>query len=139
MGRGGTLTGNFMWMTARIAEYTDDGADQTYRDIEPVMTPPVVANLRWDSPLLRRFGIGGAGRYVDRMHLANDGNAALVVPASTTFGASARATRGNWTALFEVNNLLDANAYSAGYTDGSARYLYPIAERNFGITVRRSF
>jgi iron complex outermembrane receptor protein len=139
MAGGGTLSGNFMWMTARIEEYEDEGAGQTFRDIEPVMTPPVVANLRWDSPLFRQVGVGISGRYVDRMHLANDGNAALVVPASTTFGASARATRGSWTAMFEINNLLDANAYSAGYTDGSARYFYPIAERHFLLTVRRSF
>lgn len=136
---GGTFSGNFMWMTARIAEYTDDGAGQTYRDIEPVMTPPIVANLRWDSPAFRQFGVAIAGRHVDRMHLANDGNDALVVPPSTTFSASVRATRGSWSALLEVNNLLDANAYSAGYTDGSVRYFYPIAERHFVLTLRRAF
>jgi iron complex outermembrane receptor protein len=136
---GGTLSGNFLWMTARIAEYADEQAGQTYRDIEPIMTPPVMANLRWDSPSLGRFGFGVAARYVDRMHLANDGNNALVVPASTTMSASARATRGNWMAMLEVSNLLDANAYSAGYTDGATRYFYPIASRHLLLTLRRSF
>jgi hypothetical protein len=36
-------------------------------------------------------------------------------------------------------NLLDANAHASGYTDGTARYFYPIAERNALVTIRREF
>jgi outer membrane receptor protein involved in Fe transport len=134
--RGGMLSGNLAWMKALIAEYTDEAADATYRDIEPVMSPPVTANLRWDSPADRPRGMALAVRYVDRMHLANDGNDALVVPASTLLELSLRAQRGPVTALLEVNNLLSADAYSSGYTDGSARYLYPIAPRSVLLTLR---
>ena len=137
--RGGTLSGNFTWMTARIAEYNDESAQRTYHDIEPLLTPPVLVNLRWDSPAARPRGIGLAARYVDRMHLANDGNDALVVPSHTMLDLSLRSDRGSWSALLEVNNLFDADAYSTGYTDGSARYLMPIATRNAMLTLRREF
>jgi iron complex outermembrane receptor protein len=137
--RGGTLSGNVAWMTARIAEYNDKSAGVVYRDVEPLLTPPVTANLRWDSPAERRRGIGLALRHVARMHLANDGNDALVVPAYSMLDLSLRTERGGWAALIEVNNLLDADAYSSGYTDGTARYLMPMAMRNVILTLRRAF
>jgi hypothetical protein len=36
----------------------------------------------------------------------------------------------------ELNNALDANAFAGGYTDGTARYFYPIATRNILVTLR---
>jgi iron complex outermembrane receptor protein len=134
----GTLTGNFAWMTARIAEYKDEAADATYHDIEPLLTPPVLANLRWDSRTYAGFaGVGLSLRHVARMHLANDGNDDLVVPSHTMLDMSLRSDRGAWSALLEINNLLDADAYSSGYTDGNDRYLLPIATRNVILTLRR--
>jgi iron complex outermembrane receptor protein len=136
--RGGTLAGNIALMRARIAEYKDEAAGAEYHDIEPLLTPPVTANLRWDSPATRRSGIGLALRHVSRMHLANDGNDALVVDPYSMLDLSLRTGRAGWTVLLEVNNLLDADAYSSGYTDGTSRYLMPIATRHAIVTVRRA-
>jgi iron complex outermembrane receptor protein len=135
--RGGTVSGNFAFMRARIAEYDDKPAGVVYHDIEPVLTPPITANVRWDSPAARRLGFGLAARYIDRMHLANDGNDKLVVPAATVLDASIRGGRGAWNWVLEINNLLDADAYTSGYTDGTDRYLMPLATRNVMLTVRR--
>lgn len=132
----GSLTGNLMLLRARIAEYNDEAAGASYRNIEPVMTPPVIANLRWDTPITGPWALSFGGRHVARMHLANDGNDALVVPASTLFDAALRWARGRHDVRLEVNNLLDANAYGGGYTDGTLRYFYPIASRNLMLTAR---
>jgi iron complex outermembrane receptor protein len=137
LSRGGTLTGNVAWMKARIAEYDDEANGVKYEDVEPLLTPPLIANLRWDSPAVSRLGLGLSLRHVAEMHLANDGNKSLVVPASNTLDMSLRADANNWSALLEVSNLLDADVYSSGYTDGSTRYLLPIATRNLILTVRR--
>jgi iron complex outermembrane receptor protein len=136
---GGTLSGNFAWMRARIAEYNERSTGAVYRDVEPLLTPPVIANLRWDSPAERRSGIALVARHVSRMHLANDGNETLVVDAASLLDMSVRTSRAGWSLLVEINNVLDADAYSAGYTDGTDRYLMPIATRNFIVTLRRAF
>jgi hypothetical protein len=39
----------------------------------------------------------------------------------------------------QVNNILNTNAYAGGYTDGTARYFFPIATRNVLITTRFEF
>jgi hypothetical protein len=36
-------------------------------------------------------------------------------------------------------NLLDTKAYAAGYTDGSTRYLFPVAARTWLATVQVTF
>ncbi len=137
--RGGTLAGNLAFQRSRISEYTDEEAGRTFRGIEPLLTPRVSGSLRWDAPARRHTALSLSLRHVAEMHLANDGNDALTVPASTLLDAALRWGRGAHMVRVEVNNVLDANAFASGYTDGSARYLYPIAARNVMITLRRSF
>jgi iron complex outermembrane receptor protein len=132
----GTWTGNLTAMQARIAEYADANAGRTYRDVEPVMTPPVIANLRWDATPRGGWAPFVTGRYVDRAHLANDGNAALVTPAYTMVGAGVQWARGRHDVRLTVENALDARAYAGGYTDGTSRYFYPIAARSVLFTWR---
>lgn len=137
--RGGTLAGNIAFQRSRIAEYKDEGSGQTYRDVEPLLTPRTSGAIRWDAPARRRGALSLSLRHVGEMHLANDGNDALTVPASTLVDAAIRWERGAQMLRLEVNNLLDANAFASGYTDGSSRYFYPIASRNVMVTLRRSF
>lgn len=136
---GDVVRGNLSVMRARIAEYTDAAASTTYRDIEPLLTPPVTANIRWEHALPRRFRLALSGRHVAPMHLANDGNPALVVPAQSMVDGSLAWESGATTVRLDVNNMLDADAFASGYTDGTLRYLYPIATRSLLLTVRREF
>jgi len=96
----------------------------------------VIGNLRWELPTFGPWGVALAARHVDRAHLANDGNAALVTPAHSTLNVALRWARDGREVRAELNNALDADAYAGGYTDGSTRYLYPIASRNVLVTVR---
>ncbi|MEA3244811.1 MAG: hypothetical protein U9Q74_01515, partial [Gemmatimonadota bacterium] len=63
----------------------------------------------------------------------------LSVTAYSMLDASVAWEVGAGSVRVDVNNLLNAGAYAAGYTDGSMRYLFPIATRNLLVTVRRSF
>jgi len=136
--RGGTFAGNLAFQRSRIAEYADAQAGRTYRGIEPLLTPRTSGSLRWDAPARRRGLLSLTLRHVGEMHLANDGNDALTVPASTLLDAAIRWERGAQMVRLEVNNVLDANAYASGYTDGTARYFFPVASRNIIVTLRRS-
>ncbi len=132
------LTGNAMWLHARIARYTDEASGTTYRDVPPLLSPAVLANaqLTWEN------GDGNvwlAMRHVGRSFLANDGNDALVTPAFTlldvgttfpAFGIPVRVT---------MQNALDARAYASGYTDGTTRYFFPVAGRTLLATAVLTF
>ncbi len=136
--RSGTLAGNLAFQRSRIAEYADNQAGRTFRGIEPLLTPRTSGALRWDAPARRRGALSFSLRHVGEMHLANDGNDALTVPASTLVDAAIRWERGAQMLRVELNNVLDANAYGSGYTDGSTRYFFPVASRNVIATLRRS-
>ncbi|HEV8410513.1 MAG TPA: TonB-dependent receptor, partial [Gemmatimonadaceae bacterium] len=76
-----TSTSNLTVMQARIIQYFDAPSGNTYNNVEPLLTPPVIANEQLEMQLSTHFSLIAAARYVDRSHLANDGNDALVVPA----------------------------------------------------------
>lgn len=132
----GTVSGNFAYMQARIETYADAKSGVTYHDIDPVATAPVLANMRWEVPVARAWDVAVAGRFVDRTHLANDGNVGLVTPAYTLIDLAVRHARGPMEVRVELNNALDANAYAGGYADGGVRYFYPVATRTLLVTLR---
>jgi iron complex outermembrane receptor protein len=134
-----TATANLTLMTSRIMTYHDDAANVTYHDVEPLQTPPVIANQSVEWRITPNLSLIGNGRYVDRAHLANDGNGALVTPAFWMFDGTVAWQRGRTTLRLQVFNIFDANAYAGGYTDGTTRYFYPIASRNVLVSTRFSF
>ena len=134
-----TITGNIALLHARIDRYTDDAAAITYNNVEPLLSPPVVANQRVEWQLSTEWSLSLGGRFVDRMRLANDGNAAMVVPANWLADGGLTWQHGGWLVRAQLANLLDANAYAGGYAAEGTRYFYPVASRNVLITTRRSF
>jgi iron complex outermembrane receptor protein len=130
-----TLTGNAMLMRARIEEYTDDASGATYLDVPPLLSPSMIANLegRWQAS--RVFELGAALRYVGQSQLANDGSATQVLPAATLADLRASAVLGHFEVRGQILNLFEANAFASGYTDGTTRYLFPVAERTILTTL----
>ena len=133
------VDGNLVWMRARIAEYVDETAGVTYRDVPPLLTPAVTANLQttWS-------GRGGpfvtlGARHVGRSFLANDGNAALSIPAFTVLDGGITIPVGRQQLRLQGQNLLSATAYAAGYHDGTTRYLFPVAPATFLATWQVTF
>ncbi len=162
-------SGSLSW--ARIAEwsqsvdvYDADGAwansrIQTYEDVRPLLTPPVIVNLAagWDAtPWLT---LGGSGRYVSRAWLDNTNSNELYAPDWVRVDASASADLSRWVPLgrprlrLEVTNLLDAgDLFASGYSylyrvqDASGaeaeqgiRYFYPLATRAFQVLLDVGF
>ena len=134
-----TATANLAVMQARIADYVDESAGVTYHDVEPLMTPPVVSNQRLEMQLSDEFSLSLGGRYVDRSHLANDGDPALVMPSSWLADGGLTWRRGAVEVRAQVNNALDARAYAGGYASGAERDFYPVASRNFLLTTTLRF
>ena len=130
-----TLTGNAMVMRARIEEYTDDASGVTYTDVPPLLSPSLIANLegRWQAS--RVLELGAALRHVGQSQLANDGSATQVLPAATLVDLRASVEVGHVEIRGQALNLFDANAYASGYTDGTTRYLFPVAERTLLTTL----
>ena len=133
------VDGNLVWMRARIAEYVDETAGVTYRDVPPLLTPAVTANLQttWSGPRGRFVTLGA--RYVGRSFLANDGNAALSIPAFTVLDGGITIPVGRQQLRLQGQNLLSATAYAAGYHDGTTRYLFPVAPATFLATWQVTF
>ena len=131
-----TASSNLTMMKARILEYYDAPSGNTYVDVAPLLTPPVIANAQLETQLTRRLSLILAGRFVDRAHLANDGNDALATPRWTMFNGTLAWRAGKTEIRAQVNNMLNSNAYAGGYTDGVARYFFPLATRNLLVTTR---
>lgn len=133
------LSANVTWLRARIAEYRDEAAGVTYRDVRPLLTPALIANAQAAWRPVARAELVLVGRHVARSHLANDGNVALVTPAFTVADLGASLGIGRHAVRLQVQNLFDATAYASGYTDGTARYFFPVAARTLMATVAVRF
>ncbi len=135
------LTGNAMLMRARIARFTDEASGVTYRDVEPLLSPAIIANTQaaWRPMNNDRAELTLSGRHVGRSFLANDGNAALTTPAFTLVDAGASVGLGAHALRVQVLNLFDAEAMASGYTDGTERYFFPVAERTVMATLAVRF
>lgn len=134
-----TASGNISVMRARILQYYDAPSGNTYTYVEPLLTPPIVSNEQLEVQLTQHLSLLATGRYVDGSHLANDGDTNLMVPASWLFNGTLSWHSGKTELRVQVNNVLNTNAYAAGYTDGTTRYYFPIATRNVLVTTRYAF
>jgi iron complex outermembrane receptor protein len=134
-----TLSGNAMWMRARIAEYRDEPGGITYRDVPPLLSPAILANAQVAWRPVGRTELFGGLRRVGRSFLANDGNAALTTPAFTLVDAGFSLPVGRQSVRLQAQNLFSAVAYANGYTDGVTRYLFPVAPRTLLATVSLTF
>ena len=133
------LTANSMWMRARIAEYTDDASATTYRDVPPLLSPSLLLNAQGVWRTSRNTELTLSARHVGRSFLANDGNAATTTPPFTLVDVGASVPVGRVALRLQLQNLFDATAYASGYTDGTVRYLFPVATRTLLATVVLTF
>jgi iron complex outermembrane receptor protein len=126
-----------------------ESVSRNYRDVSPLLTPAVTANLALDWMPDPAVSLGVSGRYVSRSFLDNTSDARLATPSFFNLDASASASLRRWARKFEprlrvqVSNVLDnRRIWPSGYSylffardaaghdtpDGTA-YYYPQATR----------
>lgn len=130
---------NAAWMRARIAEYTDDATQQTFRDVPPLLTPAFTANQSVRVALTRSLSLGVDGRYVSRSYLANTGDGRFVTPPAWLMDAALTWSPGRVSVLAQLRNAWDRRFFSGGYTDGTTSYYYVAAPRNLIVTTKFGF
>lgn len=133
------LGGSLALIRARIAEYADEGTGQTHRDVEPLLTPRVLASQRVTARATPRLQLGVGGRYQGRSFLTNTGDARFVLPASYVVDGSVAWTHGRTGIALHANNLLDSERYGSGYTDGVESYYFILPPRNLLLTLTLRF
>jgi iron complex outermembrane receptor protein len=113
---------------------------ETYRDVEPLLTPSVVLSQGLDFTPNARFSSGVVGRYVGRSYLDNTNDERTDAPAYFVADANLSYAVTGWARVsLQVNNVLDndrirPSGYSYLYYFGEERtgtaYYYPHATRN---------
>ncbi len=159
-----TITHSANWSRNRIREWTQfyDVYDESgsflgseprrHRDVPPLLTPELVINqgVRYARD---NFELALDGRFAGSSHLDNTGNDALRAPSyvQLDFRGSLRLARapGRPRITLQVNNVLDQDdLYPSGYsypfltrdeqgrdTSGGIPFFYPLADRNFVLTL----
>ncbi len=123
----------------RIAEYTDDAAGATYRDVEPLLTPTALVNHTVDWQMTRTISLSLGGRYVGRSFLANTGDERFMTPSAYLLDAGLAWRVGRHELALQVMNLGSARFYAAGYTDGTSPYYFVTAPRALFVTATVGF
>ncbi len=131
-----------------------DSEPVTFFDVPPLLTPEIIINqgVQWTPGA---WGLELIGRYVDLSYLDNTGNAAFTAPAYFNLDLRASVVLNRLRSLGRpkitlfVTNLLDrVDQYPSGYswqyitldgggnnTFGGIPYFYPLATRNFVVTL----
>ena len=124
---------------SRIARYTDDASGVTYRDVEPLLSPRLIAAHDLRIAVARPVSLYVGGRYAGRAFLANTGDRRFVLPPASVADVGILAGSARRGVQVIVHNVADARAYSSGYTDGTTSYYYVHAARHLTLTVRGGF
>ena len=135
------LSGNTTLMRGRIGEYTDDASGQTYRGVEPLLTPRVLANGRAELAVMRSATVNVEGRYSGSSFLSNTGERQFMLPAAFVLdgGVVVRLARGHLETTLQGNNLTNSKRYASGYSDGQQSYFFVLPPRNAMVGVRVLF
>ncbi len=110
----------------------------TYRNVEPLLTPPVLLNQAIEYTPSPRFGAGLVARYVAESYLDNANDEALVTPSYVVVDGNVSISLGRLLSAgdprlsVQVNNLFDNDRiYASGYAFDGVPYYFPQATRNF--------
>jgi len=135
------LSANATVMRGRIGEYTDDAAGQTYHDVEPLLTPHVLANARAEVAVSRAATLSVEGRYTGSSFLRNTSERQFMLPAAFVLDGAAvwRVARDHLEVTLQGNNLTNSKRYASGYSDGQQSFFFVLPPRNAMVGVRVLF
>jgi len=135
------LSGNATLMRGRIGEYTDDATGLTYRDVEPLLTPHLLANAHATLALTRTASVDIEGRYTGASYLRNTSERQFMLPAAFVLdaGLAWRVARDHLEVTVRGNNLGNSKRYASGYSDGVQSYYFVLPPRNAMLGVKVLF
>lgn len=123
-------------MRGQIARFTDQSTGQSYRDVEPLLTPRFTTNHWTTVRIVRSVTVTGTGRYVGQSRLSNTAEASLTLPAHYVADLSARWSVGGSSLSLHLNNVANSRRYSGGHVSyGEARY-YVLPPLNIHVTAQ---
>ena len=123
-------------MRARIREFTDDATGTRYADVEPLLTPGLVASTTLRARATPSLTLTLAGRYVGASQLNNTGDAALRLPEQRLADIAAAWDREAFGLALHLTNATDARAFAGGHVSfGEARY-YVVPPRSLLLLAR---
>jgi iron complex outermembrane recepter protein len=123
----------------RIDEYTDDATGATYRQVEPLLTPRLLANASLRYTVWQSLSASLDGRFVGRSYLANTSDPRFTTPGRAVADGSLTWTLDRYAVGLRANNLANTTLFTGGYTDGTTSYYYVLPPRNWFVTVRARF
>jgi iron complex outermembrane recepter protein len=127
---------NATLMAARISRFTDASTGNSYRNVEPLLTPRVTMGQRVSLQLGRGLQLSGYGRYSSRSFLNNTGDPGLVLPPYFVGDLVARWRAGRADVTMHLNNATDTRRFGGGHVAfGEARY-YVLPPRNLLVQLR---
>jgi iron complex outermembrane recepter protein len=135
------FSGNATLMRGRIGEYTDDATGQTYRNVEPLLTPHVLASARAQLALTRTSSFDVEGRYTGASYLRNTSEPQFTLPPALVLdaGLAWRVARDHLELTFRGNNLGNSKRYASGYSDGQQSFFFVLPPRNAMLGARMLF
>jgi iron complex outermembrane receptor protein len=123
-------------MRARIASFTDDETGQSFRNVEPLLTPNLVSSQFLSMSLTPTFSLDVTGQYSGRAQLTNTGDPTLRLPPSYVANLSLHWQRDARGLTLHLNNVSNSTRFASGHVSfGEARY-YVLPPRNVVLIAR---
>ena len=123
----------------RIREYTDDASGETFRDVEPLLTPRALGNASLTYAATSALRLSVDGRFIGRSYLANTSDDRFTTPGRATADATVSWSFDRYTVGLRANNLTNTRVFTGGYTDGTSSYYYLLPDRSWFATLRARF
>jgi iron complex outermembrane receptor protein len=133
------LTSSVTLSRNRIHEYRDEATGTTYRDVEPILTPAVLASQQLTWRATSRLTVSADSRYQGRSFLAPVGDDRLTSPSFHVLDGGARLEMGSMTVALQARNLLNRRAYPSGDVSGGVPRYFILAPASLdaSLTLRR--
>ncbi|HEX9564525.1 MAG TPA: TonB-dependent receptor [Gemmatimonadaceae bacterium] len=119
----------------RIDEYRDEGTGVSYRDVEPILTPSLLASHRITWRPGPRVSLTADGRYQGRTFLAPTGDNQLTTPPFYVLDGGVTINLGAGTLLVQARNVFDRRAYPSGDVSGGVARYFIVAPRSLDVTL----
>jgi|AntRauTorcE11898_2_1112593.scaffolds.fasta_scaffold00385_7 iron complex outermembrane receptor protein len=110
-----TVSGNATWMQTNINSFSPGTSDQTFMDVESILSPEWLGNVTVRYQAFEWMDISLSGRYVGESFLELTNNPKFVMPSFFTANAGAEVRlSSSVSASLKINNLFDKLYFTNG-------------------------